>query len=405
MYGYEHTAKEKFNRYSTPGYSKPGSFGCATKRKNVLHSLDLQNKLSTAKDFQIPKKPEPPKEQPQIAATGRVGDSQNIQNKELGWKTLTPTIDIKTAEITPEKKNEIKKPSPKPDLEDLSSVENIRTYKKDVAGAIKNQKTSLVRMVLEEQRVRQAKETNESPKSRKNLPLILFSLVFLMLSSGIIYYAFFRPITDSAILAGLKITPLIQTEKMKEIDVTGKTIKQLTSLVQSSSDANSLKLDTLEYIYFVEDYTTQSASGPIVSKKIIGVDKLFEALGIIAPADFLRSLQSDYMFGIHNFVKGQKFLVLKTDYYDTAFAGMLNWESTLLKDIYPLFGVKPNEDLGGRSWVDVVTKNKDTRVLKDFNNQTVLVYMFKDQNTLIISTSEGTLFEISNRIDLLREKK
>ena len=145
--------------------------------------------------------------------------------------------------------------------------------------------------------------------------------------------------------------------------------------------------------------------GDTITVTVIEIVGQKAKLGIIAPADFLRSLQSDYMFGIHNFVKGQKFLVLKTDYYDTAFAGMLNWESTLLKDIYPLFGVKPNEDLGGRSWVDVVTKNKDTRVLKDFNNQTVLVYMFKDQNTLIISTSEGTLFEISNRIDLLREKK
>jgi hypothetical protein len=167
----------------------------------------------------------------------------------------------------------------------------------------------------------------------------------------------------------------------------------------------NLKLDAIEFLYFTEKYSIPTKDGVVDAKKIITVSKLFGALNIPIPSNLVRSLKSDYMYGFHNFNRNQPFLILKTDYYDTTFAGMLEWEQSLLKDIYPLFGVSSSEDLRKRIWTDVIAKNKDTRVLKDFNEQTVLVYMFKDQKTLIITTSENTLFEVSRRLDLLKEKK
>ena len=83
---------------------------------------------------------------------------------------------------------------------------------------------------------------------------------------------------------------------------------------------------------------------------------------------------------------------------------MLTWESTMSSDLVSLFGNIGKEDLKGRTWRDVVTKNKDTRVLNNFDGSVALVYMFKDQGTLIITTNNSTLFEISRRLDLSAKK-
>jgi len=70
----------------------------------------------------------------------------------------------------------------------------------------------------------------------------------------------------------------------------------------------------------------------------------------------------------------------------------------------PIFGTIGKRNLNQRTWNDVVIQNKDTRVLYNFDNSIALVYMFKDQNTLIITTSSDTLFEISRRLDLSAQK-
>jgi len=391
-----------------------------TQTNETLSSeTDTLRGLMTSREFLVPKKPEETVVENTAGGGEILSDKKSVDltEKELGWKTLTPTVEIEPKDITP-KKDDVspslskniapQKPlnkAPESSQEEASALPNIRTYKKDVAGTIRNQKTSLVRMVLEEQKVRANRELDESPQSRKNLPLISFSLIFLLLAVVLVYFAFFRGSGEDPTFTNLNIVPLIRTENNKEIQFTNQTPKEFSKDIRMELLNPNLKLDAIEFLYFTEKYSIPTKDGVVDAKKIITVSKLFGALNIPIPSNLVRSLKSDYMYGFHNFNRNQPFLILKTDYYDTTFAGMLEWEQSLLKDIYPLFGVSSSEDLRKRIWTDVIAKNKDTRVLKDFNEQTVLVYMFKDQKTLIITTSENTLFEVSRRLDLLKEKK
>jgi len=379
----------------------------------------------SSRGFSVPKKPETSTVAARNAKTEEDGlfhkSSVDLASKSVGWKTLTPTVDVNAKDLMPEKKDPvlsaISKPMPtqganakhtdipKSTAEEVSDLPTLRTYKKDVAGSIKGQKTSLVRMVLEEQKARAKRELNESPQSKKNLPLILFSLIFFALSAGLVYYTFFRPVASTdAVFAELNIVPLVRTEYHKEISITDKSTKNLSDEISAELSSTDPRLDTLEYIYFTENHTTTVDGNETVSKKIVAVDKLFDILHVPIPQNLLRSLESDYLFGFHNFNKNQPFLILKTDYYDAAFAGMLSWERTLLPDLFPLFGIPEDKELREREWADMVIKNKDTRELKDFDNQTVLMYMFKDKNTMIISTNEDTIFEVAGRLDLVTKK-
>ncbi len=282
----------------------------------------------------------------------------------------------------------------------------LRTYQQDVAGVMRDKKTSLVRLVLDEQREKRKREQEISPTSRKNLPLILLSAVFLFSTIGVVYYVFFRLNPADNALLELRATPLIFAEKNKEVPIDGKDPGALAKEIAGTITGEALKVDVIEYLFFTETLGAKTPNGVVVQKNLIPSDKFFGVLEIKMPPMLLRSLRPDFMLGIHSFNKNHPFLLLKTDYYDNAFAGMLDWESGLAEDLLPLFGRGDRvRELSQKKWGDTVIKNKDTRVLREFDGSIALVYAFKDQRTLIITTSEDALLEVSRRLDLIKEGK
>jgi hypothetical protein len=283
----------------------------------------------------------------------------------------------------------------------------LRTYRQDVAGVMRDKKTSLVRLVLEEQKERNKREREKSPTSSKNLPLIILSLFFLFAAAGMVYYIFFRLNPTDRTLADLKVTPLIFTEKNKEVSTAGKTSSALEGEITNLLHLEELRVDAVEYIFFTETLNSKTTDGePTQEKNLISTDRFFERLGLKMPPMLLRSLRPNFMLGFHSFNKNQPFLIVKTDYYDNAFAGILDWESKMAGDLLPVFGRADRaRELSQRKWDDTVIKNKDTRVLRNFDGSIALIYTFKDQHTLIITTNEDTLLEVSRRLDLVKEER
>lgn len=300
--------------------------------------------------------------------------------------------------------------TPKPNLseEKTKGFENIsvdlaplRTYRQDVAGVMRDKKTSLVRLVLEEQKERGRRERELSPVSRKNLPLVILSVLFLFSTAGLAYYIYFHLHPVDRTLEDLHVTPLIFVEQNKEIPANSKDSRLLKKEIIDTLADTKLKVDVIEYLFF-----TETIPGTPPTKALIPSDRFFAALDIKMPPMLLRALRPDFMLGMHSFNNNQPFFILKTDYYDNAFAGMLEWENKLAEDILPVFGQASRiKELSQRKWGDAVIKNKDTRVLRNFDESTALIYAFKDQRTLIITTSEDTLLEVSRRLDLAKEKR
>lgn len=288
----------------------------------------------------------------------------------------------------------------------IVEIPTLRTYKQDVTSAIKDQKTSLVRMVLEERKSNAKKDFELSPTSRKNFPIIILSIFFLVLTAGVLYFAFFKAEDKKDALLSMRVTPLISTETNKEIPIDELTSGQLTDLISYEISIGKIRLDTLEYLFFTKKTVSQGEGGVFETKEIVPVKDLLRLLNLPIPDMLARTLKPDYMLGVHAFNNNQAFLILKTDYYDTAFAGMLSWERSMHKDLLPLFGRKNRlTDLENSHWGDLILKNKDMRVLKYPSGDIALLYAFKDQKTIIISTSQDTFFKISDLFDLSQGRK
>lgn len=150
-------------------------------------------------------------------------------------------------------------------------------------------------------------------------------------------------------------------------------------------------------------YPTNDPQGERVA---ISTGEVMRVLDPRAPGAFLRSLGEEMMFGATG--NGSPFLILKTAQFDTAFAGMLEWERAMSADLAPIFGepvarsLDPSARTGDQAraafFYDDVVAGVDARVLADERGEERILYAFFDQRTIVIAASREALTAVLTRL-------
>ncbi len=278
----------------------------------------------------------------------------------------------------------------------------IRTYKSDVAKALKKEKTSMVQMVLAEHKKKEDVKKKKLSLSKKNTRLIVVSVILFVVTFAILsivtIYLFDKKITENHNKKTIA-SSLIFTEEQKEINLTNLSQEKIIKLIQDEIMMTDIRLDFIKYLYFVENGTVQTEDGTEIIPRELSLQKMFNILNMRMPDRLIRSLDSNFMFGIHAFNGNQPFIILKTSYFENVFAGMLEWEPFLAQDIFPLFAYNETNAVYAEKFEDVIIKNRDMRVLKNEKGEIILLYTFIDKNTAIITTNTDTLNEIILRLN------
>lgn len=102
----------------------------------------------------------------------------------------------------------------------------------------------------------------------------------------------------------------------------------------------------------------------------------------------IRTLDDTIMLGSVTTLVNEPYLILRTNDFDTLFSAFLLWEQTMQADLSPLFGVALSSQA---TFSDSVWNNRSTRILTGAEGQTVLLYSFVNQNTVVITQSEEAL--------------
>lgn len=289
--------------------------------------------------------------------------------------------------------------------ENNEKTKRIRTYQSDVAEALKSQRTSIIQMVLSEQEKKRDAAEEVSPKQPKNMALMLISATLIATGVGAAGFAAWRYAAQQKEVGqterALSIPSIIFAETKKGIDITGLSKDRVARAVSSEIASVDLRLDFIEQIYFAKDVAGSSeALAPEEKVQIlVSASELFNTLESGMPESLARALAPDFFFGIHVFNGNQPFIILRTDFFESAFAGMLKWESSLARDVLPLFGKTVTSDLVVRPFEDVVIRNRDLRILRNKDGIIVLIYLFQDKHTIIIATADETIKEVVDRLN------
>jgi hypothetical protein len=297
--------------------------------------------------------------------------------------------------------------------DNVDKIRRIRTYKEDIADAIREQKASLTSITAAEQKrfANSSQEIEDTTQTDfKKIFTIIGGGALIILGIAVIgFFLFFYekeevPIENEA-------PSLIFVEKQKKIDITGKNSREILQTLEAERMNTNLSLGQIVQLYTTEKFVNIDSE----YTKIITAEEFLTKIQANVSGTFTRSVEPLFMLGIHVFNKNQPFIILKSNSYENSFAGMLDWEESIYNDLFLFMG--RNADTESRlptdtetgeiiplknNFEDKIIQNIDVRALTNVDGNIEFLYAFPNRQTIIITTNENTLGEIITRLNSVR---
>lgn len=108
----------------------------------------------------------------------------------------------------------------------------------------------------------------------------------------------------------------------------------------------------------------------------------------------IRALHPEFIIGSIATTRNEPFILIRSDNFDTLFAGLLAWEPSMQQELAPLFGAPRLDET---AFSDAVRNNKSIRILRNSDDEEVLLYSFINERTVIITASSDALAQLIGR--------
>ncbi len=269
----------------------------------------------------------------------------------------------------------------------------IRTYRDYAAEELKKGGGTLTKMIIQE-REKEREQKRHSVKNTKNLAISFLALLFVIAGIGIVTLSFIlvsQRQEEAAIKAGFIVVPqpLVQSDFRKEIYIPRPTRSNLSRAIAKDIEETAIPVGDIKHVYTVQDGTTSP-------KELVSTQQLFNTIEAKVPGALTRALDPLFMYGTYSSTDISPFLIFTTNSYSNSYAGLLDWEKDIARDLQPLFV----DDLNGvaSNFQDVVLYNIDIRAVLDSKGEIIFGYAFlQDKSTLVIFDNKLALREIITR--------
>ena len=280
---------------------------------------------------------------------------------------------------------------------------NVKTYTADMVKAIESDKGGLIKKIIHEEEEHEAEKVNLSPSSKKNRAFMFISFVLIVIALAVlIFLAFFNNKINTVSIVP-QATSIIFTDQTDFTPIDGLTKEKIAETISNEANNTKIKVGGIDGIYLTEN------------KKVIGFNRFNTLLKNNLTANQLALISDNFLLGAFKSGLssispnvGDLFMLLKVRSFSDIFPVMQSWESKMLYDLHGFFGVALSSEtnyLFTKSFEDGIVANKNARILRDNNGQIVLMYIFADDNSIIITKSENAVSELILRLNSSQIKK
>jgi len=255
------------------------------------------------------------------------------------------------------------------------------------------------------------------PSRRSMQPATMLAVLFVVLGVGVASFGiiFFLTRPDTVTITQ-GVPSLIEADETKKLE--GVSGTELLLALKQVADEPLVSGNVLV------TYTTSASS----TTKGLAIElpqeggALVKALALQAPDILLRNIRNESTVGVvHAGSETRPFFILRVSSFERTFAGMLAWEGVMrssLSLLYPAYPnvVVPESEITGTStatttivappprpapmsFVDAVVRNYDVRMLRDSSGRSLMLYGYKDKETLIIARDEAAFLELVSRLN------
>lgn len=324
-------------------------------------------------------------------------------------------------------------------------LKRLRTYESDIAEVMSRNKFSSSTIAIAESKKQTGRETlsnTTEPVSTSHTGRAIFMILLsiILIGGGAIgaYYLYsISPLAPVQTTTTPEIrSSIIPSNSRSAITIDSESPTVIQSRIQAEINKSQPASTIREIIFVPADAAT--------TRDQVGAKDMLITMDITAPDILTRSLAQEWMLGIYADAEGTKsvFVVTTTNFFQNAFAGMLQWENVMPDELrlyllphikgiatVPLSSNTPpllaNASTTNKTqpvasstsstptntqlapayqtirghFEDKIIKNKDIRAFRTEQGQTLFIYSFIDSKHLVITDKEATLAEILSRIE------
>jgi len=279
----------------------------------------------------------------------------------------------------------------------------VETFTGDVVKAIGGNQAGIVKKLIHEDEDRKAGKRSDFNKSSKNMFFLALGIILLVFTGAVLFFSFVFNKNLNTTPVMLEQGGIIYTDRNTFQAIDGLTKENTEKAVFDRVKNTNIKVDGIEAIYLTEN------NAVINFKRFINLIKSeLDQIHISIIGDY-------FMMGAMNKASnptgqefGEFFILLQTRSFDDIFPVMKIWERKMLHDLSGFIGVNlsPSTNyLFTKDWEDTIILNKNTRVLRDQEGNTVLSYVFLTNQNVLITNGETATKEVMLRLATGQIKK
>ena len=301
--------------------------------------------------------------------------------------------DNKKNEIKPVSKSVPKAPRPV-----------VETFAGDMADFIGGAGEGVVKKIIHGEEDKEAEKKNLSPQSRKNKAYMFMGFLLLVLAVSLSVFFFTKRKSTDTVTIQPQFIPLIFTDQSTSFEVLGMKKDEIAQTVFNEVNNTTVPPGGVEAIYLTEN------------KQMIGLRRFITLIDShFSPVTDTDFVSDNFLLGV---VKNQSnaspnsgtglFILLKVRSATDIFDSLRAWEPNIVNDLHGFFGINLSSNtqyLFTKSFEDGIVENKNARILYDQNGNVVLVYIFADDNSVIITDSLSAAQEIMLRLASLQPQQ
>lgn len=283
-------------------------------------------------------------------------------------------------------------------------IENkiVETYAEDMAKVIEDSQGGIIKKIIHGEEEQEIQKRNLSPQSRKNKLFMFISLLLILVASTIFSFFFLNKSTNTVPVEE-QFVPLVFNDKSAFIEVKDFSKDQIVESVLNEVKGTLVKSGGVEGIYLSYD------------KKIVGWREfitLIKGSFALDNNDGTPLVNNNFLMGVvrENNQNDTRdfFILLKVLSTADIFSSFRAWENKMFLDLHGFFGIDISPEtnyLLTKNFEDGIVENKNARILYDTDSKIIMMYIFADDTSVIITNTKNAAHEIMLRLASSQIKK
>lgn len=278
-----------------------------------------------------------------------------------------------------------------------------RSFAHDIKSNVSEKGVSMAQIVMDEERRRQAagataEDYQEAEQKSGVLKMVLIIIgIIAIVGGGIALYITFRSNTPVVVIPIAQDYSPIRAQKVAALELRD---GYKNTLLEAARGVGATRIPEETFVELKLMETVGTTSVPV------GFNRLMTILDGRIPDELLRSAQDTYVLGVYGGASANiPFVLFSVDSYENGYAGMKEWEQSILGDIGGMFidqeTLSPIIASSTPSlFQDKVYYNKDTRAVFGIDRKPLLLWAIVNRTQIIITRDGETLNALIKRMTL-----